>query len=510
VPDDANTFDDVFVRDRQLGTIERVSVSTAGVAGNGDSDFPSISADGRYVAFRSAAFNFDPADTDNTQDIYVRDRQLGTTTLVSTDSNGVAAPFGASSYPCISANGRFVAFESLSKDLVESDTNGVSDVFRHDLLTGSTARVSLMNVSPPPPDKNQATGPSSQASISGDGRYVAFSSDAGNLVGTGADTNGKRDVFVRDCLLGTTTRVNLGPGGVQADNHCDEPAFSDDGSCVAFHSTATNLVAGDTNGQRDSFVVVLATGVVERVSVSSAGAQGNSFSNYPDISADGRFVVFESPATTLVAGDANATTDIFLHDRQTHVTTLASVSTAGVQGDKGSEVAAVSGDGHLVAFDSAATNLVAGDTNNQLDVFVRDSLACNGAGGWTAYGAGLAGAGGFVPALLGAGCPTPGAVVTLSLEKVVGGAGGTLFVGLGPAALPFKGGSLLVAPIVLQALIGVGGTPGAAGAGALTLPALLPSDPLLSGVSLFLQAGFSDGAAVHDVSLTQGLQLSIG
>lgn len=508
VPDDTNNIDDVFVRDLALGTIERVSLSTAGVAGNGHSDFPSISADGRYVAFRSAAFNFDPADVDPTQDIYVRDRQLGTTTLVSKDSLGVAAPFGASSYPAISANGRFVAFESLSKDLVESDTNGVSDVFLHDRLTGSTSRVSLMNVTPPPPDKNQATAASFQATISGDGRYVAFSSDAGNLIPT--DTNSKRDIYVRDTLVGGTFRVGLGPAGVEGNDHSVTPEFSADGTVIVFNSSATNLVAGDTNGQSDVFACVLATGVTERVSVSTAGVQGNQFSHYPDVSDDGRYVAFESGSNTLITGDTNSERDIFVHDRQTHVTTRASISTGGVQADTGCVTAAIAGDGSVVAWDTEATTLGPGDTNDALDVYVRDAGGCSGAGGWLGYGAGLAGKGGLVPVLYGDGCPTPGALVTLHVEQVVGGASGTLFVGLGPAALPFKGGSLLVAPIVLQALIGVGGTAGVAGAGSLTLPALLPPNPLLSGTSLFLQAGFADAAAVHDVSLTQGLKLTIG
>lgn len=508
VPDDANNFDDVFVRDLALGTIERVSVSSAGVPGNQHSDFPSISADGRYVAFRSAAYNFDPRDPDFTHDIYVRDRQLGTTTLVSVDSAGVATSFGASMYPSISADGRRVAFESLSKDLVDSDTNGVSDVFLHDLDTGATSRVSLMNVDPPPPNKNQATAASYSASISGDGRYVSFGSDAGNLIP--ADTNGKRDVYVRDTLMGGTFRVSLGTGGVQGDDHSDSPAFSADGTVIVFNSTATNLVAGDTNGQGDIFAHVLATGVTERVSVSTAGVQGNSFSNYPDVSGDGRLVAWESPSSTLVPGDANGAGDIFVHDRQTHVTTIASLSTGGVQANGGSVTAAVSGDGSVVAWDSGATNLVAGDTNGDLDVYVRDAGGCSGAGGWQGYGAGLAGAGGLVPVLFGDGCPTPGALVQLHVQQVVGGTSGTLLVGLGPAALPFKGGSLLASPIVLQALIGVGGTPGVAGAGSLALPAQLPPDPLLSGTSLFLQAGFADAAAVMDVSLTQGLQLTIG
>jgi hypothetical protein len=134
--------------------------------------------------------------------------------------------------------------------------------------------------------------------------------------------------------------------------------------------------------------------------------------------------------------------------------------------------------------------------------------SCSGA--WVPYAKGLAGKGGFVPALIGSGCPTPGAALTLKLSDVVGGAGGTLFIGLAPAAVPFKGGTFAVGALTLTVGIGVGGASGVAGAGTLNLPTALPANPLLTGVSVYLQCGFSDAAAVKGVSLTQGLQIEIG
>jgi hypothetical protein len=136
------------------------------------------------------------------------------------------------------------------------------------------------------------------------------------------------------------------------------------------------------------------------------------------------------------------------------------------------------------------------------------ALGCDG--GWIAYGAGLAGKGAFVPRLYGQGCPKPGAAFTLRLDQVVGGASGVLWTGLASAAVPFKGGAFHVGALLLSIPIGVGGTPGVAGAGSVNLPAGLPASAALTGLSVFLQAGFQDAAAVMGVSLTQGLEMEIG
>jgi Tol biopolymer transport system component len=201
-------------------------------------------------------------------------------------------------------------------------------------------------------------------------RFVAFASGATNLV-TG-DTNGYYDIFVRDRLTGATTRVSVDSNGVQANNTSGNPSISGDGRFVAFRSNATNLVSGDTNDKYDIFVRDRLAGVTTRVSVDSTGAQANNHSGESSISANGRFVAFQSGATNLVTGDTNDKYDIFVRDRLAGVTTRVSVDSNGVQANNTSGNPSISGDGRFVAFRSDATNLVAGDTNDEVDVFVHD------------------------------------------------------------------------------------------------------------------------------------------
>jgi Tol biopolymer transport system component len=237
-------------------------------------------------------------------------------------------------------------------------------VFVHDRQTGQTARVSVAS------SGAEGEGASWNAAISADGRYVAFESDARNLV-TG-DTNGREDVFVRDRQTAQTTRVSVSSTGAQGTGHSVWPAISADGRYVAFESDARNLVAGDSNNLRDVFVRDRQAGQTTRVSVASDGTQGDDFSSYAAISADGRYVAFYSGASTLVAGDTNGAWDVFLRDRQAGQTTRVSVASDGAQANSNSYIAAISADGRCVAFFSDASNLVAGDTNWCRDVFVRD------------------------------------------------------------------------------------------------------------------------------------------
>jgi Tol biopolymer transport system component/cold shock CspA family protein len=359
-----NTYNcpDIFVRDRQTSTTERVSVSSGGVQANGESWTPSISADGRYVAFDSDATNLVADDTNAKTDVFVHDRQTGVTERVSVGYLGEGNL--GSLAPSISADGRYVAFESDATNLVSGDTNGVTDVFVHDRQTGATERVSVSSTG------TQGDQPSYDAALSGNGRYVAFQSSATNLVAD--DTNAKTDVFVRDRQTGTTTRVSVDSAGAQANGtscfrgleaiRC--PAISADGRYVAFYSLASNLVPADTNGAQDVFVHDLQTRATTRASVDSAGYEGNDWSMQPAISSDGRYVAFDSLASNLVAGDTNTARDVFLHDRHTGATLRVSVSSASGEGDHGSLQAAISADGRYVAFSSFASNLVPGDTNN--------------------------------------------------------------------------------------------------------------------------------------------------
>jgi len=363
VAGDTNAVHDSFLRDRQLGTTERVSVNTSGTQGNAASQFPTASADGRFVAYYGPSSNLVGGDTNGADDVFVRDRLLGTTERVSVSTGGAQGSSGSRA-PSISADGRFVAFESFAANLVASDTNANRDVFVRDRQLGTTERVSVDT------GGAQGNGESSAPSISADGRFVAFQSFASNLVPN--DTNGW-DVFVRDLQLGTTERVSVATGGAQGNSDSYEPAISADGRIVAFKSDATNLVAGDTNGVTDVFVRDLQLGTTERVSVATDGTQGSALSQNPSISADGRFAGFESSASNFVPGDTNLLADSFVHDRLAGTTERASLTHAGAQGNSSSWFASLSGDGRYVAFYSIASNLVPGDTNGA-DVFVRDRV----------------------------------------------------------------------------------------------------------------------------------------
>ena len=357
---------DIFVRDTLTNTTTLVSVNSAGNQGNRNSSYPSISADGRYVAFESQPNILVRGDTKNPTDIFLRDLLTNTTTRVSVDSAGNQGN-DSSNYPSISADGRFVAFDSKAFNLVQGDTNSQSDIFVRDTLTNTTTRISLDSAG------NQAIGRSFDPSISADGRFVAFSSDATNLVP--GDTNNIKDIFVRDTLTNTTTRISLDSPGNQTIgdyNGSNYPSISADGRFVAF-SSDVNLVPGDTNRVPDIFVRDTLTNTTTRVSVNSAGDQGNGISlAAPSISADGRFVVFNSTSSNLVPGDTNASGDVFVRDLSTNTTTRVSVDSAGNQVISNSfRPPSISANGRFVAFDSNdSSNLVRGDTNRVQDVFV--------------------------------------------------------------------------------------------------------------------------------------------
>ncbi len=354
-----------------------VSVSSSGVQGNGDSPCSAITPDGRYVAFCSSASNLVTGDANGRQDVFVRDFVAGTTECVSISSGGAQGnqdsaypPASPSGFVSISSDGRYVAFSSNASNLVTGDTNGCRDVFVRDRTAHTTEIASI------PTGGGQGNGDCEYPVISSDGRYVAFVSFASNLVA--GDTNGCKDVFVRDRLAGTTERVSISSGGAQGNGECSYPAISADGRYVAFGSSASNLVAGDTSGRQDIFVRDRTASTTERVSVSTGGTQGNGDSWWPGITPDGRCVAYESAASNLVAGDTNGCEDVFVRDRTAGTTEIASIPTGGGQGNNNSAYygpVSLSSDGRCVAFQSYASNLVTGDTNGYEDIFLRDRLA---------------------------------------------------------------------------------------------------------------------------------------
>ena len=358
VANDTNDVADVFVRDTLAGTTIRVSVDSSGAqAIGGYSLCPSISVDGRYVAFMSNATNLVPNDTNGTTDVFVRDTQAGTTIRASVGAAGSQASGGGSYYPSVSADGRYVAFESGASNLEAGDETG-ADIFVRDMLAGTTIRVSVNS------SGAEDRGRSHDPSISADGRYVAFMS---NYI------DGIAGIFVRDTQAGKNTHVDVGPGGIQPNGSSDSASISADGRYVAFRSYASNLVANDTNDVADVFVRDTLAGATTRVSVDSAGNQALAGdSDSASISADGRYVAFRSYASNLVPGDWNGSFDIFMRDTQVGTTTRVSVASDGAEATNRSEQPAISADGRYVTFESQASNLVAGDGNGRVDVFMRD------------------------------------------------------------------------------------------------------------------------------------------
>ncbi len=393
----ADDCGDVFVHDRVTGDTSLISVNSAGLQANKDSSHPSVSGDGRFIVFESNASNLVSGDIDcpdisvvslasvpgrGCPDVFLRDRVSGITEQVSVNSAGEPAD-GDSVLPSVSDDGRFVAFASSnSSNLAPGAPSGV---FVRDRQTSSTRFI--------------ANGGFPE--ISGDGRFVAFQSDTTDLVPD--DTNDATDIFVYDMQTAQMERVSVDSSGDQATN-ADPllggwlassffPAISSDGRYVAFSSNASDLVADDANSMADIFVHNRETGQTVRVSVDGTGHEpdGSSYGT-PSISGDGRFVAFHSFASNLVPDDTNACgfpdprncADVFVHDLQTGVTYITSLSSEGIHGNQDTTQPSISSDGQSVAFSSFASNLVTGDTATCLppphptscqDIFVREGLS---------------------------------------------------------------------------------------------------------------------------------------
>jgi hypothetical protein len=361
---DTNGQTDVFVRDTHNNVTTRVSLITNGMEqANGYSYGPSISADGRYVAFTSAANNLVSGDINGKADIFVRDTQTNTTTLVSLATDGSQGNANSLT-PAISADGRYVVFYSLASNLVSGDTNGLADIFLRDIQTHTTIRVSLATDG----TQGNAAPDYNDLSLSADGHYVIFKSNASNLVN--GDTNERNDIFLRDIQTNTTTRVSLATDGTQGNSFVYGFTISADGRYVVFASASNNVVSSDTNGKDDIFVRDILTNITTRVSLATDGGQTNDSSSNPSISANGRYVVFQSYASNLVSGDTNGKADIFVRDTLTNITTRVSLAADGTQGNDSMEYPVISADGRYVAFLSKANNLVSQDTNNTWDVFL--------------------------------------------------------------------------------------------------------------------------------------------
>jgi flagellin-like hook-associated protein FlgL len=377
VTDDTNGVADLFLKDLETGNTTRISTDSEGNQGNGlvwSARAFNITSGGRFVVFQSDASNLVAGDTNNSADTFVKDIQTGVTTRVNTNSAGNQSTSGIVDILGrirVSDDGRYVAFGSTDPNLVEGDANSSLDVFVKDLSTGATTMVSTSSSGE---QANFVFHVPQLMGMSADGRFVLFETDASNLVSD--DTNGTRDIFRKDIQTGKTIRVNTTSSGAQLNAVALQySAISPDGRFVAFESfDSPEIRADDTNGVRDVFLKDIETGALSTISTNSAGqlALGGS-SRMTGLSADGRYVAFHSQATNLVEGDTNGLLDQFVKDTLTGVTTRVSVDSAGNQLTGGiSGAGPISADGRRIIFLSSATNVVTGDTNGVADIFVRD------------------------------------------------------------------------------------------------------------------------------------------
>lgn len=497
VAGDANGKRDIFVRDQPSPALLLLSLSSAGAAANADAQFPQISGNGSVVTFQSFASNLVANDLNNYEDVFVRDRVTGTTACASVDPSGnpgaggtaMLVPFEPAS--SLSRDGRWIAFQSPYTNLVVNDNNAAPDIFVRDRSAGLTVRVSVDALG------TEGNGGSRWPSLSADGRFVAFQSHASNL--TPGDTNGRRDVFVRDLASGSIELVSLSSTGVQADQDSERPSLSADGRCIAFHSLATTLVALDFNADFDVFVRDRAAGTLVRASVDDNGVEGDEGSYDCELSNDGRTVAFWSRATNLIATDFNQRSDVFVRDLLAGTTVRASVNASDGEIGSNSFAPALSGDGRFAAFQTYAS-LVAGDQNGDQDLYLRDLAGATA----TSYCTPELNSAGCAPRIAFAGMPSAssGASFTISATLVLNQKAGLLFYGPFSAALPYQGGTLCVAqPMRRTALLQSGGSglPAAdcSGAYALDFNARIQAgvDPsLVAGAVVHAQFWYRDGA----------------
>ena len=322
---------------------------------------PALSFDGRYVAF-STSLALVSDDTNGAVDVYVYDRSTRTVTRASVATGGGQGN-GTSARPQLSADGRYVVFDSTATNLVGNDTNGKLDVFRHDQLTGETVRISVAT------GGGQGSGDSADARVSDDGNIIAFTSGAFELIDS--DTNGVFDIFVRDVAAGATSLISASVSGHEASDASQQPALSGDGRYVAFASSAINLVDGDSNQVRDVFVRDRVTSTTTRVSVSSIGVQADAASFQPSISRDGRYVSFLSGASTLVSPTSSSLTRVYVRDRTAQITTRPVTTVSPL-------LARLSGDGRYI---TVFTGLSASPTSIT-DRFTATTVTPPGSASW--------------------------------------------------------------------------------------------------------------------------------
>jgi Tol biopolymer transport system component len=446
VPADVGSRADVYLRDRVTGALELISVSSSGAGANANSPYKAagnarvtLSDDGRKVCWVSEATDLAPNASYGGPKAFVRDRATGQTQLVSTSSS---QPIGRAPTASLSADGRFVAFFCYSALLPNANSTG--ETYVRDLQTGAMEIASL-DWNGQPTTSNNPVCPDLSIDLSADGRFVFFQSRAPNLVPVG-NPLARVHVYRRDRLLGATEMVSVNDSGVPGDGDSSRSRCSADGRYAVFDSTARNLDGNDPLYLTDIFVRDMVLGTTRFVSRTSSGSVGDGHSSLPEISPEGRFVLYDTTAENLVAGDTNNTIDVHLYDRITGTTTRVSADSQGLQADDYSYFSSASWGAHAIAFDSAASNLVPSDTNSKRDVYLRE---CTNV---LTYCTPKTNSLGCEPAIDAQGVPaiTFGLPFEIRATNVRNQNLGSLVYGVaGAAAIPFHGGTLcLQQPVV--------------------------------------------------------------
>ena len=503
------SYGGVYVRDRVASTLQRVSIGTAGAMPNNGSVARGLSRDGRYVLYDSYATNLVvPDDNGTSTDAYYFDRTLGTTTRVSISSAGVQGNQSIA-VSALSGDGRRVAFSSYATNLDPlHPTYGPADVYVRDLDASTTTIVSVGSAG----ERSNGQSGSAGLALSLDGRFVAFSSQATNLVAN--DTNARDDVFVRDVLAGTNERVSVANSGAQSAGTASEAAITLDGRFVAFSSDGTDLVAEPMVPLYFRiYVRDRATGSTELASRATDGSACNGTCYAPSFSDDGRYLAFLSSATNLVEGDTNGKTDVFVVDRWTGATRCASVSSSGVQSNWQSVDCGLSGDGRVAVFSTLAWNLVPNDVNGALDVFASLPPAVP-----VAYCTAKTNSLGCTPAMGSSGSPSASSAAPflVTASSVLNQRAGLCFYGFGARAAAFQGGTMCVqSPVRRTPVQNSGGNASGddcSGSYAFDMNARiqLGVDPdLTAGATVYGQYWSRDPASASTTGLTDALAFEI-
>ncbi|RKY18695.1 MAG: hypothetical protein DRQ55_12700 [Planctomycetota bacterium] len=420
----------IIFRDLQTGTSELISLSKWGGEASAGSSQPALSADGRFVVFTSSAWDIVTGSPSGSH-IYMHDRQTGVIELVDVPTAGGSAN-GSASEPSLSDDGRYVAFESYATNLAGADTNGKLDVFVRDRQLGVTTQLTQGNLE------------SEEPTISADGQRVVFHTRANDMLA--ADTNGKHDVVLWHRSSDSYELVSRTSLGGVSNGTSWISTISRDGRWVAFCSDAGNLNgAGASNGKLQVIVFDSVTGLMTTASVDAMGNGADHHGYDPRLSSDGRFVTFQTRASNLIATDTNGNEDIYVHDMLSAETRRVSESLAGVGGlSPVFPVAPISTDGTRMLFADPSNNLVVNDTNGN-DLFVR-SMSWPGA--WSDLGQGLAGTNG-VPVLTATGDLTGGSLATLTLSAALPLGSTALVLGFSQLDASFRGGTLVPFPDII-------------------------------------------------------------